>query len=760
MPFTVYQQHDAMDCGPTCLRMVAKHYGKEANIDRLRQSANISRDGVSLLGISEAAEKLGFKALGVKLNFQQLDKDAPLPCILHWNQDHFVVLPPQNYNGRRHSDRILIADPAQGLVRIDRRTFLNAWAPNGSEGLALLLEPTPAFYEYDEDRRSGVSWDNLFFHLRQHRKYFLQVFLGLIIGSLIMLAFPFLTQSIVDIGISNHNLQFIYIVLLAQLALFFARTAIEFVRSRLLLFISTRINISLLTDFWYKLMKLPLSFFDTKLSGDIQQRLQDQHEIERFLTGSSVNILFSAVNLAIFSVVLLIYSTSVFGIFIIGSLLYFLWVRFFLKKRRSLNYSRFQVAAKENSATMQLIFGMQEIRLNNAERAFRWDWEAIQARLFRLNFKTLSLSQTQQAGALFINEGKNILITFFVAKLVLDGQSTLGEMLAIQYIIGQLNAPIEQLIGFTQSLQDAKIALERLAEIQQVADEEPAEKDFNTMLPVGKSILFRNLSFTYQGAGALPVLKNINLHIPERKVTAIVGASGSGKTTLLKLLLKFYDNYSGSIVIGQSDLWDYRVFADNTPLPGNRITGAMHDQSGGADLRNMSPSYWRSCCSSVMQDGYIFNDSIFNNIAVGEESPDKQRAMYACGVANILPFIESLPLGLNTKIGAEGNGVSQGQRQRILIARAVYKNPEYMFFDEATNALDANNEKVIMENLTGFLRGKTAIIVAHRLSTVKGADKIVVLHEGEIVEEGTHEQLARRKGHYYELVKNQLELGS
>jgi ATP-binding cassette subfamily B protein len=720
-----------MDCGPTCLRMIAKHYGRDINILKLRSLANISREGVSVLGLNEAAEKIGFKTLGAQLSFEQLDKDVPLPCILHWGQNHFVVLPPQNYRGRK-GEKILIADPAVGLIKVDRKTFIAKWANGGTTGIALLLEPTPEFRDSDNDAKTPAgSWRILKFYLLQHKRYFFQVLLSLLIGSLLQLLFPFLTQSIVDTGINTHNLQFIYIVLIAQLMLFFARTVVEFIRSRLLLFISTRINISLLSGFWYKLMRLPLAYFDTKLTGDIQQRLQDQRQIESFLTGSSLSVLFSLINLIVFSIVLLTYNFNVLLIFFEGSLLYFFWVRLFLKWRRDLNYTRFAVAAKENTATMQLIHGMQELKLNNAERLFRWDWEQLQAQLFKLNFKSLSLSQYQQAGAVFINEGKNILITFFVAKLVLDGQLTLGAMLSIQYMIGQLNSPIEQLIAFTQNYQDAKIALERLDEIRQVPDEEPFEAVFNNELPEDKSLHMRDLSFVYAGAGSQPVLQNIDLYIPERKVTAIVGMSGSGKTTLLKLLLRFYDSYSGTIRLGER-----------------------------LDLKQVSPAYWRGLCGSVMQDGYIFNDTIARNIAVGEERHDSARLEYACHVANILPFVASLPLGFNTKIGAEGNGVSQGQRQRILIARAVYKNPEYLFFDEATNALDANNEKVIMENLDAFFKGKTVLVVAHRLSTVKNADKIVVLHQGSIVEEGTHETLTAKRGYYYELIKNQLELGN
>jgi ATP-binding cassette, subfamily B, bacterial len=575
-----------------------------------------------------------------------------------------------------------------------------------------------------------LGWGILLGYFAQQKRYIVQLFIGLLLGSLLQLIFPFLTQSIVDTGINQHNLPFIYLILAAQFMLFFGRTVVDFIRSRILLHISTKINLAILSDFWIKLMKLPLSYFDTKQTGDIIQRIGDHKRIESFLTGSALSTLFSLFNLVIFSAVLLQYNTYVFGIFCAGSVLYFLWIKIFLRYRRSLNYRQFAIAAKENTATMQLIYGMQEIKLNGAEHLRRWEWEGLQAGLFKLSFKSLSLNQYQQAGAFFINEGKNILITFFVAKSVMEGQLTLGAMLAVQYIIGQLNSPVEQLISFTQQAQDAKISLERLNEIHQMEEEEPADAPLAKQLPVHKSIHLNNLSFTYAGAGNEPVLKNINLIIPEGKTTAIVGMSGSGKTTLLKLLLKFYENYQGEIKIGESN------------------------------LKYISPKYWRSNCGSVMQDGYIFNDSIAKNIAVSDDRPDYAKLLHACKVANIQAFIESLPLSFNTKIGAEGNGISAGQKQRILIARAVYKNPEFIFFDEATNSLDANNEKVIMGNLSAFFKDKTVVVVAHRLSTVKHADNIVVLHNGQITETGTHEELAMRKGEYFELVKNQLELGN
>lgn len=728
--FPVYKQLDMMDCGPSCIRMVAKYYGKNISLEALRSQAQYNREGVSLLGISQAAESIGFKTRGTKITFDSLFSDASLPGIIHWNQNHFVVVPPQKYPKRY----VTIADPASSVYRVAKKDFIEKWCQikteEGEAGIALLMEPTAAFFEQENHQSSKLGWGILTNRLWKYRKLILQLFLGVLIGSLLQVIIPFLTQSIVDTGINGHNLNFISLILIAQFMLFFGRTVVDFIRGRILLFISTRINITILSDFWFKLVRLPMNFFDTKMTGDILQRLGDHHRIEQFLTGSALNTFFSLFNFVIFSIILVIYDWKVFFIFLTGSALYFTWISVFLRYRRSLDQKRFSIASKENNATMQLIHGMQEIKLNGSENLRRWEWENIQASIFNLSFKSLSLSQYQQAGAFFINEGKNILITFFIAKAVVDGQITLGAMLSVQYIIGSLNSPIEQLIQFVQQTQDAKISLERLNEIHQLEDEEPIDKELLKHLPENKNLEFKNLLFTYPGAGNEPVLKNLNFIIPHGKVTAIVGMSGSGKTTLLKLLLRFYDNYSGDINIG------------------------------GINLKYISPRFWRSRCGSVMQEGYIFSDTIAKNIAVSEERPDHQKLLHACKVANILSFIEGLPLGFNTKIGAEGNGISQGQKQRMLIARAVYKNPDFLFFDEATNALDANNEKIIMENLQEFFQGKTVVVVAHRLSTVKNADNIIVLHNGLIIEEGPHSVLSSNKGYYYELVKNQLELGA
>lgn len=728
--FPHFKQLEIMDCGPTCLKMVTAYYGKTISIKTLRDYSAFARDGVSLLGIAQAAEKLGFQATGCKLTYEQLINEAQLPCIVHWNQNHFIVV-----TNKATDKKITIADPANSILTLSKEEFKKNWLSTNTiegdnAGIALLLKPTTAFNELKNEKDKKLGLQSLGKYLVEHKKYFFQIIVSLLLGSLLQLIFPFLTQSIVDTGINTHNLNYIYIVLVAQLTLYIGKTSIEFIRSRLMLHISTRVNVSILSDFWIKLMKLPLSYFDTKQVGDTIQRIGDHKRIEQFLTYNSISTLFSIINLLIFSIVLLVYSTQVFFIFCIGSLLYFLWIRLYLVYRRKLDFQRFDLASKENSVTMQLIYGMQEIKINNSEQLKRWQWEDLQSKLFNLNFKSLSISQYQQAGALFINEGKNIIITFIVAKAVIEGQLTLGAMLAIQYIVGQLNSPVEQLIQFTQQAQDAKISLERLNEIHELDDEEKNANQFVNHIQPQSNIAISNLSFTYPGAGNEPVLDDINITIPTNKVTAIVGMSGSGKTTLLKLLQRFYETYKGEIKIGETS------------------------------LINLNPQYWRSLCGCVMQDGYIFSDTIENNIAVGDENPNYDKLINACKTANIYIYVNSLPLGLNTIIGAEGNGLSQGQKQRILIARAVYKNPDYVFFDEATNALDANNEKVIMENLQSFFTNRTVIVVAHRLSTVKNADNIIVLHEGTIVEEGTHTELVKQEGYYYDLVKNQLELGN
>jgi ATP-binding cassette subfamily B protein len=717
-----------MDCGPACLSMIAKFYGKIYTLQILRERSYITREGVSMLGISDAAESIGMRTMGVRLTFEKLVSEAVLPCIAHWKQNHFIVV----YKIKK--DKVYVSDPAHGLVVYSKQEFLQGWlsTKKGGEnqGLCLLIEPTPDFYKQADERLNKGSFLFLFSYLRPYKNFLFQLLLGLFFGSILQLIFPFLTQAIVDKGINNQDIGFVYLVLIAQLVLFFSQASVEFIRNWILLHISTRINISLISDFLIKLMKLPIGFFDTKMIGDIMQRIGDHRRIENFLTTSTLNILFSTLNLFIFGIVLAIYNFTIFIIFLLASIIYILWVYIFMKKRRDLDFKRFSQLSDNQSNIIQLITGIQEIKLNNCEKQKRWDWERIQAKLFKINVKSLSLSQYQQSGSIFFNQLKNILISFLAAKAVIDGQMTLGMMMAVQYIIGQLNSPIEQLIGFFHATQDAKISLERLGEIHQKEDEESPDEERVSILPENRSLQVANLSFQYEGPHSDFVLKDLYLHIPDKKTTAIVGVSGSGKTTLIKLLLGFYPPTKGEIRIGD-----------------------IH-------LNNFSYRLWRQACGVVMQDGFIFSDTIAKNIAVSDEIINKQKLFNSVKAANIQELIESLPLGYNTKIGMEGHGLSQGQKQRILIARSVYKEPQYLFFDEATNALDAKNERVIMENMKAFFKGRTVVIVAHRLSTVKNADQIVVLDKGKIVEKGTHRELEKQKGAYFNLVKDQLELGS
>ena len=770
MHFTFYKQLNAMDCGPTCLRMIAKYYGRHYTGQTLRQKSGFSKGGVSLLGLSDTAEKIGFRSRGVMVAYEQL-REGKMPCLVHWNQNHFVVV-----IAFVKGNRVKVADPAKGIMVYKKNEFLEHWISNSvspgeaeSKGIALLLEPTPSFYELEGEKRKTLSWSLVLQYLNQSRWRILQVLGALLFSSVVQLIFPFLTQSIVDTGINAHNIQYVILVLIAQLMLTFSKTMVDFIRSRLLLRISNILNLQILSDFWIKVTRLPLSYFDSHHTGDTLQRINDNRQIQNFLTGSALNTLFSIFNFVVYAIVLTIYSVQLFFIFLIGTFIYFVWIRFFLKIRRKINYQTFYLAAKENNATLQLIQGMQEIRLNNAEKQKRWDWENIQASLFRLNFKNLNYNQWQQAGATLINNVEDIAITFIVAKLVIDGQLTLGAMLAVQYIVGQLSGPVNQWVGFVQSAQDAKISMERLNEIHQMKDEEESEKLYHSHLPENKSIFLKNLSFIYPGAGNEPVLDNINLFIPEGKITAIVGVSGSGKTTLLKLLLKIYQQYEGEIRIGA--VHNRHAYPNNNvnigpAFSGNGAGSKIKEAEAisfatkeGLLFENISAAYWRGQCGAVMQEGYIFNDTIARNIAVGEENIEYNRLRNSCDVANILTFVEELPNGFHTELGTEGAGLSLGQKQRLLIARAVYKNPSYLFLDEATNSLDANNEKDIVEKLDNFFKGKTVIVVAHRLSTVRNADKIVVLDKGRIVEQGTHDELIGLSGNYYGLVKNQLELG-
>lgn len=714
-----------MDCGPTCLRMIAHYYGKSYSLESIRQRSYISREGVSMMGISEAAESIGLHTQGVKLTWNQLKDEAPLPCIVHWGQNHFVVV------HKIKKDKVHVADPVHGLIKYTREQFFSKWchSTEPQTGFCLLLETTPAFYREEIEENQHLSARYLLNYLRPYRKQLIQLMLGLLTGSMIGLAFPYLTQSIVDVGINNNDMGFVVMILIAQLVLTLGQTANGLIRSWITLHITARVSISLISDFLGKLMRLPIAFFDIKMIGDIMQRISDHKRIETFLTQSLIDIIFAIITLVMYSFVMASYDLSILSVFYLGSVLYVIWILLFLKRRRTLDAKRFSQSSANQNSLVQLISGMQEIKLNNTEKRKRWEWERIQAGLFKVNISSLALNQTQQVGSTFIDQAKNIFISFLSVQAVINGDMTLGMMVSIQYIIGQLNSPVQQFIGFTQAAQDAQISLERLGEIHNQEDEETADDDRIRQIPQASHISVKNLTHQYEGPHSERILDHINLDIPAGKVTAIVGASGSGKTTLIKLMLGFYQPVSGQIEVKDISLNKY------------------------------SPGQWRKHCGVVMQEGFIFSDSIVNNISAIDEKPDWDKVEKAVNTANIKEFIESLPLAYETKIGNDGHGLSSGQKQRILMARAVYKDPDYLFFDEATNSLDAENEMKIMENLEQFFHGRTVVVVAHRLSTVKNADQIIVLNKGKVVEQGSHANLIHSEGTYYNLVKNQLELG-
>lgn len=727
--FPFYKQLNAMDCGSTCLRIISRHYGRNFSAGHLRDLCHTSQEGVSMLAISDAAEKLGFRTAGVRLTWDQLDDEAQLPCIVHWKQEHFVVV------YRIKKGIVYVSDPAEGLLEYSETDFKKCWLSSRDDegnkmGLALLLEPGPEFFREEDDKNERkISFRYLLSYLRPYKSYIVQLVLAMLVGSALSLIMPFISQNIVDVGIGTSNLSFVVVMLIAQLLLVLGQAANDLIRSWLMLHMTNRVSISLISDFLGKLMRLPIAFFDSRKVGDIMQRIGDYSRIQSFLTETLLSMVMAVLTFVIYGCVMAGYNGLILLVFLIGSILYIGWVLIFLRRRRKLDYMRFQAASANQSNLVQMVTGMQEIKLNNSEKQKRWEWEGIQAKLFKVSIKSMTLEQTQTIGGLFIDQTKNILISFLSAAAVIKGDMTLGMMTAVQYIIGQLNAPVSQFISFVQQTQDARISLERLNEIHQRPDEEPAGIEKSRIIPPLADLELKDVSFHYEGEYG-NVLEDISLHIPGGKVTAIVGASGSGKTTMLKMLLGFYPPVKGEVLLGGKSLFRY------------------------------SESYWRSQCGVVMQEGYIFSDTILSNIAIKDEDPDWERVRMAVDIANIGDFIDSLPLGYYTKIGMEGHGLSTGQRQRLLIARAAYKNAPYLFFDEATNSLDANNERTIMERLDKLFKGKTVVIVAHRLSTVKNADNIVVLDNGKIVESGRHSELIAKQGAYYQLVKNQLELGN
>ena len=719
-----------MDCGPTCLQMIAAYYGKNYSLSLLRDKTHITKEGTSMLGICEAAEDIGFRVTGAYLSFEDLE-EAVLPCIVYWGNSHYIVV--YKIKKKKHETFFYVADPDLGRITYTKSEFEKNWmrfpVEEGLSGIALLLEPTPDFYKYEDEETLNHGFVFLFTYLKPYKNFILQLFLGLIFVSVVQLIFPFLTQSVVDFGIGTQNINFIYLVLIAQLVLILSTTSVDFIRGWILLHLGTRVNIALISDFLIKLMHMPMKYFEIKKIGDILQRINDHDRIQDFLTNSTLSALFSILNFVAFSVILLFYNLKIFLIFLAGCVLYFLWIWLFMKYRAELDNKTFAQLSNNQNSVVQIAIGMQEIKLDACEQPKRWKWEHIQAKIFRLRIKGLALGQYQDSGAVLINQVKNIMITAFVAQLVVEGKMTLGMMISVQYIIGQLNGPVEQIISFMRKTQDARLSLNRLSEIHSEVDEYAMDQEKLRKIPFDKPIRFKNVDFRYDTTSlGDPVIQNINLTIPPGLQTAIVGTSGSGKTTLIKLLLGFYPLQSGEILVGN------------------------------VNLKNYSIREWRKQCGVVMQDGFIYSDTILRNIVPGIDPVDQIRLENAVDTANIKDFIDSLPLGYEAKIGSDGQGLSQGQKQRILIARAVYKNPQIVFFDEATNALDANNEKLIMNKLGNFFKGRTSIVVAHRLSTVRNADQIIVLEKGKIVEQGTHNELINKRGDYYKLVKNQLDL--
>lgn len=717
-----------MDCGAACLKMVAQYYGREYSFAYLKKVCDLTKTGATLGGISRGADAIGLNNVGVLMTWEELSEKIKPPYIVHWNKVHFVVV------YEVCGDKVVVGDPTAGIIQYSVPAFLKCWHSAANKqgedvGAALLFEPTDEFFAKDIPDSKPVGFRYILRYLKPHTKQLTQLLVGILLGSVLSLAFPFLSQAIVDGGIANKDIHFITIVLLAQVALIVGIGINSLIRNWLMLHITTRISISLIEDFLGKLMRLPITYFDKHLTGDLLQRINDFTRIQNFLTGTLISIVVAVTSVLVYGTIMGGYSLLLLAIFGAGSVLYVGWVLVFLRRRRILDYMRFQESASSQSNVIQIINGMQEIKLNNCEDAKRREWQDIQVRLFNINIRGESLSQLQTIGGLLIDQGKNVVLSFLAAYAVVNGSMTLGMMLALQYIIGQLNAPVYQFVGFMQSIQEAKISLERLNEIMEIEDEEPANEVRHRNIPDGADIVLKNVMFHYVSPKHRKILDNINLTIEANKTTAIVGVSGSGKTTILKLILGFYKPTSGSVTLN------------------------------GVNITNYSLREWRRKCGVVMQDGFLFTDSVSGNIGVSDENPDSQNVINASRLANFGSTVADFAMGYDTIIGGEGVGISAGQKQRVLIARAIYKNAPYLILDEASNALDANNERIITDNLSEFYRNKTVIVVAHRLSTVKNADKIVVLDNGKIVETGTHEELIKTGGHYFNLVKNQLELG-
>lgn len=727
--FPCDRQMDMMDCGPACLKMIAKHYGKYYSLQYMRDKCGITREGVSFLDVSHAAENIGLRSLALKCTIDDLIEKIPLPAIVHWDNSHYIVV----YNTNFRKGSISVSDPAKGLIKYNKKEFEKKWIKKaeGDKRILMALEPRADFYERrgEEKQNRKKTFENFLGYFLPYKKNFTNLFIVMLVVTALQGLLPFISKAVIDVGIQTHDVDFITIVLIANIAIYVSILLSNMVRDWILLHVTARVNIALISDYLIKLMLLPITFFENKMTGDILQRAQDHERIRSFIMNNSINMIFSSLTFLVFGIVLLTYNTIIFYIFLGGSILYVLWVMGFMKLRKKLDWEYFDLVSRNQSYWVETISGIQDIKINNYEKPKRWKWEDIQAKLYKVNVRSLNINNIQNLGAQFIDNIKNLSITFYCAMAVIKGEMTFGVMISTQFMIGMLNGPVVQFIQFLLSYQFAKISFLRLNEIHQLKDEHEDVGTNPIDLPENKNLVIKNVSFQYTPTAPV-VLKNVHLLIPERKVTAIVGDSGSGKSTLLKLILRLYKPSFGEILIGSMN------------------------------VNNISLKQWRDKCGAVMQDGKIFNDTILNNIVLDDEKVDYEKLKKALDTANIAAEIEKLPLGYQTKMGEQGRGLSGGQKQRILIARALYKDPDYLFFDEATNSLDTLNEQKIVTALDNVFKDKTVVVVAHRLSTIRKADQIVVMQDGFIVEIGNHESLMQKKGRYHQLVQSQLDLTS
>ena len=721
--FPTEYQMDAKDCGPASLKMVAKYFGRYYSLQYLRDKCGITKEGVSLLGISAAAESIGLHTAAFKCTIDDVIMKVPFPVIIYWNENHFVVV---YHTNKKH---IWVSDPCKGHVKYTRREFMEGWyLKNEDKGVLLALEPTADFkLSKQEKKQEKDSMISILRYFMPYKKEFSLIFFVMLVVTLLQGILPFISKSVIDIGISTSDVNFINMVLIGNICILLSIMVFNVVRDWILMHITARVNIALISDYLIKLMKLPVTFFENKLLGDILQRAADHERIRSFIMNNSLSLIFSTFTFLLFSIILLVYNHVIFFIFLGGSVLYVTWVMLFLSIRKKLDWQYFEFLSKNQSYWVETVSAIQDIKIYNYERARRWKWEEIQARLYHVNKRVLAVTNMQNLGAHFIESIKNMAITFFCATAVIRGDITFGVMISTQFIIGMLNGPLIQFINFVVSAQYAKISFLRMNEIRQLEDEdELLSVGSTTILPENKSLVLKNVMFQY--AAHLPmVLTNINLRIPENKITAIVGSSGCGKSTLLKLLIRLYKPSYGTVSMG------------------------------GMNVTALNLRKWRELCGVVMQDGKIFSDTIKNNIVLDDEKVDEVQLIKCCQIAQIKEEIDQMPRGFDTEIGERGRGLSGGQKQRLLIARALYRNPKYLFLDEATNALDTVNEQKIVKALNSAFENRTVVIIAHRLSTIRHADQIVVMDKGQIVEIGNHELLMKKKGNYYNLVSSQNE---